>query len=275
MKFKWAREAEICLKAVGGVAGMLDDKTGKRVAIREKESSRDVVTEMDVAIEKYLRKHLAESAYPVIGEEFSPNVVAQGDGCCWFLDPIDGTANYLNNIPLYGTSVGFMAGLRFEVGAVVFPALRELFFVSDCGEAYLNGARLRPKKGVLKDALIGVSFSGKAWDPKGRAKEFELFGSLNDKSRGCMRTGSAALNVCYVAAGKMQGAVGFNNKIWDVAGALAVARAAGYKLLCNAELAANRISYVIGCEGVVEVMASEIESSMNIRLRSIEETGLL
>jgi len=269
MKFQWASEAELCLKAVGSVAGMLDDKPGQRVSIREKESSRDVVTDIDITVEKCLRTALSGSSYPIVGEEVAPDSVAQGSGKCWFIDPIDGTVNYLNNIPFYGISVGFMSNSEFWVGAAVFPALRELYFVSDCGEAYLNGSRICIKNGTLKDSLIGMAFSGKAVNPEYRAKEFALFGSLNDKSRGCMRTGSAALNVCYVAAGKMQVAVGFNNKIWDVAGALAIARAAGYKLRCHIEWPLNRISYVIGCAEVIDSIASEVESSMNIRLQPV------
>ena len=270
MKFQWAREAELCLKAVGSVAGMLDCKTGQRVSIREKESFRDVVTEMDIAIEKCLRKALIESSYPIVGEEIASDVVAQKTGGCWFLDPIDGTANYISNIPFYGTSVGFMADSEFVVGSVVFPALRELYLVSDCGEAYLNGSRILINNGALNDSLIGVSFSGKAANTTSRAKEFELFGDLNDKSRGCLRTGSAALNVCYVAAGKMQAAVGLNNKIWDVAGALAVAGAAGCKLFCKVEWPLNRISYVVGCAGVSGIVASQVESFLNIELESFD-----
>lgn len=264
MKFRWPREAELCLKSVGSVAGMLDDKTGKRLSVREKESCRDVVTEVDLAVERRLRAILADSGYPVIGEELAPHVRAQGSGGCWFLDPIDGTANYLNNIPLYGVSVGFVADSDFVVGAVVLPALRELYFVSDCGEAYMNGTRLQMKSAMLRDSLIGVSFSGKAVNSEWRDKEFELFGRLNDKSRGCMRTGSAALNACYVAAGKMQVAVGFNNKIWDVAGALSVAKAAGCRLYCRIDWAANRLTYVIGSDGAAEAVALEIEQAMNI-----------
>jgi myo-inositol-1(or 4)-monophosphatase len=220
---------------------------------------------MDIAVEGHLRNALANTPYPVIGEELSPDVVAQVAKGCWFLDPIDGSANYLNNIPFYGTSVGFVADSIFSVGAVVFPALHELYFVSDEGNAYLNGIRLQAKDDLLTHSLIGIAFSGKAADHKHRATEFELFGRLNDKSRGCMRTGSAALNVCFVTSGKMQAAVGFNNRIWDVAGAIAIAQKAGYCLYCQIDWAINRISYVVGSSTVAKSIVEEIESSMGIR----------
>jgi myo-inositol-1(or 4)-monophosphatase len=269
MNYKWGQEAELSLKAVGAVAKMLEEKNAKRVVLREKESHRDVVTGMDVSIEKHLRTALSQSPHPIIGEEMHPGTVKDRHEGCWYLDPIDGTANYLNNIPFFGTSVGFVSGTIFAAGAVVFPALRELYFVSDCGKAYLNGTLLTPRKDTLENSLIGVAFSGKAASLPKRSAEFELFGALNDKSRGCLRTGSAALNVCFVAAGKMQLAVGFSNKLWDVAGALAIASTAGCRVLCHVEWPLNQISYVVGPPGLVEPVAAEIDDTLNIGLQSM------
>lgn len=275
MTFEWSREAELCLASIGSVAGMLDDKSRRKLSIHEKESARDVVTETDIAVERRLREALVTSKYPIVGEEMaSDDAVSAKDGC-WFVDPIDGTANFLVQIPFYGTSAGFVSNFEFVVGAVVFPALKELYFVSDCGDAYLNAARIVAKSVTPSESLIGMSFSGKAVDPGGRAKEFGLFGSLNDKSRGCLRTGSAALNVCYVASGKLQVAVGLHNRIWDVAGALAIARAAGCELFCNVDWASNRISYVVGASPAVDVVAAEVAGTLGaglgkVRLRDLK-----
>ena len=269
MTFQWSKEAELCLTSIGSAARMLDDKTRSKLSIHEKESARDVVTETDIAVERHLREMLATSGYPIVGEEMASDDAVSAAAGCWFVDPIDGTANYLTQIPFFGTSVGFVANSEFILGAAVFPALRELYFVSDCGDAYLNAARIVAKSGKIGDSLIGMSFSGKAFDPGRRAQEFSLFGSLNDKSRGCLRTGSAALNVCYVASGKLQLAVGLNNRIWDVAGALAIARAAGSDLFCNIDWPANRISYVVGAGAVVEIISAEVDRTMNTGLKQV------
>ena len=75
-----------------------------------------------------------------------------------------------------------------------------------------------------------MAFSGKAYTPKQRKKEFEIFGQLNDASQGCLRTGSAAINLAYLAEGRFSLAIGKANKLWDIAAGIIIAEESGYKV---------------------------------------------
>jgi myo-inositol-1(or 4)-monophosphatase len=85
--------------------------------------------------------------------------------------------------------------------------------------------------------------------------EYELFGQLNDSTRGMLRTGSASINICYVAAGRLQSAYGINNRIWDVAGPLAIAQKAGADIYIEVRDNPSYVNYVAGVPGVADKIA--------------------
>ena len=85
----------------------------------------------------------------------------------------------------------------------------------------------------LDSGISSMAFSGKAYNPDMRHEEFKIFGDLNDVSQGCLRTGSAAMNLAYVASGKFKLALGKANKLWDVAAGLLIAKEAGADLNYN------------------------------------------
>jgi myo-inositol-1(or 4)-monophosphatase len=147
----------------------------------------------------------------------------QGDGCYWLVDPIDGTVNFANGLPYFAISVGLWDGRCFPVGAVSMPAFKELYFTQGEEGAFLNGQRLNVEPAVIDQALIGAGLPSRAED----REQYDTFGRVNEATRGCLRLGSAASLVCLVACGRLQGAYGVAVKMWDVAGALAVARQAG------------------------------------------------
>jgi myo-inositol-1(or 4)-monophosphatase len=253
MNKKWHEESSIVLKAISSAASILEENSKSVITFNTKESNRDVVTELDLAIEEYLKKELSVSGHYIIGEEtgVADNLDSLMKKPVWFLDPIDGTTNFISGIPLYCISAGLVADFDFVAGAVILPALKEIYFIAE-GSAYMNGKSLKVHSCDLKNALTGMAFSGYSNDKKKRSKEYETFGQLNDLSRGCLRTGSAAINICYVAAGRLNAVLGIKNKIWDVAGAIAIAAAAGCHIYIEWIKDTPCINYIVGSPGASE-----------------------
>ncbi|MFA6923075.1 MAG: inositol monophosphatase family protein [Bacteroidales bacterium] len=252
--FNWAEEAEVSLKAVSSAAEIIENNSKDLINIKSKESFRDIVTELDIAIEHFLIKELLKTSYEIIGEETFDNKTLNlsNNNPTWYIDPIDGTTNFISSIPFFGISVGLGINLDFEVGTVIFPALKEIFFTSNNGISYLNGKPLKSKPRELKNSLLSMAFSGSTQNVEYKKKQYEIFGKFNDNSRGCLRTGSAAANICYAASGRFGAVIGFTNKIWDIAGGIAIAKNAGCEIYIEQVDNANSFNYVVGAKCVSE-----------------------
>src|SRR5262249_19039178 len=161
-----------------------------------------------------------------LGEEFggAPSIPP---GPCWVFDPLDGTTNYAHGLPIFCSSLALEVGGIPEVAAIFDPTRNELFTAErGCG-AFVNGRRLRVSAtDSLVDAMLVTGFP---YDVHGRVDEIVgLFGAFISGARAVRRLGSAALDLCYVAAGRMDGFWESDLKPWDIAaGALIVAEAGG------------------------------------------------
>lgn len=228
-------------------------------ALRAKESARDIVTAADLAIERAIINTLSAIPYPVLSEEGaddSPDLISDA-APTWIVDPIDGTANYAAGLEYYGICIGLKQGVDFPVGAVYLPRLEELY-TTQARRATLNGQRLKFRPARLDSTLVGASFSGAFHDAEHRSAQYALFGIINDRTRGCLRLGSTAVNICFTASGRLQAAYGLRTKIWDVAGAIAVAIAAG----CEAIVAPCHndplsVDYFVGAHDAVTMIHAE------------------
>jgi len=246
-----------CARTVGKALLFLETVSSRDLTFTEKESPRDLVSRADLAIHNLIAQELNPYGVPVVSEENVSSHAAQGScvGLRWLLDPIDGTTNFANRIPFYGVSLGLMQGAAFVGGAFGMPMSRELFYTVSEDASYLNDARLRACPTTLAASLVGACFSSRAssstWP---REAEFRAFGLINDRSRGCVRLGSAAASICYAAAGKLGASYGINCKLWDVAGALAVARAANCQVLTASANDPLAINFIVGHgDGVVTI----------------------
>jgi len=215
------------------------------VALANKGSLRDIVTQADLDISHMLTEQLSESGWAVISEENEANA-AQTEAF-WVVDPIDGTVNFSHGLPQFAISAGWIEQSRFELGVVCAPALDELYFTLTPERALLNGKPISHVHRGWDGALVAASFAAQAG-----AAQYCLFQQVNEGTRGCIRTGSAALNLCWVAAGRLQAAYGFNARLWDVAGALAVARAAGCEICLRQKPGALTLDYLVGSSEVVQ-----------------------
>jgi len=256
-----------CARAVGQALLFLETVSSRDLAFAEKETPRDLVSAADLSIHNLISKELEATGIPVISEEsFVPKSdEIAGEGLRWLLDPIDGTTNFAARIPLYGVALGLMRGSAFDAGAFGMPATRELFYTASLDASYLNDSRLRSDPRTLGGSLIGACFSSRgAFTGQMRENEFRVFGVLNDRSRGCVRLGSAGVSICYTAAGKLGATFGIAGRIWDVAAAFAIARAAGCGIMTSPTHDPLALTYVVGHGSVVHAIRSVIEAELGI-----------
>jgi myo-inositol-1(or 4)-monophosphatase len=201
--------------------------TGFRV---DKKSTIDLVTEVDLECERMCRALVAERfpEHEVLGEELSLDLDAPPSSRFrWVYDPLDGTTNYAHGLPIFCSSLALEIDGRGEAAAIFDPSRGELFTAERGVGAFLNGGRLTTSTTAgLIDALLVTGFPYDVH--KQSADLVQLFGAFLSKARAVRRLGSAALDLCYVAAGRFDGFWEQHLKPWDVAaGALIVTEAGG------------------------------------------------
>jgi myo-inositol-1(or 4)-monophosphatase len=196
----------------------------------DKKGAIDLVTEIDVQIEREFRQMIA-ARFPdhaVLGEEFASRTDREATPpFCWVFDPIDGTTNYAHGLPIFCASLALEIDGELAVGAVYDPTRRELFTAERGQGAWLNGRPLRVSSAeALLDSLLVTGFHyGIQRDPE---ELVSLFREFITRARAVRRLGSAALDLCYVAAGRFDGYWEAKIQPWDVAaGALIVSEAGG------------------------------------------------
>jgi myo-inositol-1(or 4)-monophosphatase len=193
----------------------------------DKKGAIDLVTDVDVEVEQMFRALVAERfpGHQVLAEELGGQDEVP-PGPCWVFDPIDGTTNFTHGLPIFCASLALEIDGVAQVAAVYDPTRRELFTAERGGGAYLNGRPLRVSAAsALVDAMLVTGFP---YDVHGRIDEIVgLFGQFVGRARAVRRLGSAAIDLCYVAAGRMDGFWERDLKPWDIAGGALVVTEAG------------------------------------------------
>lgn len=189
--------------------------------------AQDFFSEVDVKAEQAITQAILK-AYPehgIIGEE-GGNYQEDSD-TVWIIDPLDGTSNYLHGFPFYAVSIAIRIKDRIEHGVVYDPLRHECFFATRGAGARLNDRRIRVSKQTqLNASLIGTGFRirNKALSQRYLNTFTAMFGSCAS----VRRTGSAALDLAYVASGRLDGFWEFGLRPWDIAaGALLIQEAGG------------------------------------------------
>ncbi len=189
----------------------------------------DLVTLVDQAAENDIIDTIRR-AYPnhaILGEETGYHTGS--DEFVWVIDPLDGTMNYVHGFPHFAVSIGIKYREQLEHGVVYDPLSQDLYTASRGSGAQLNDRRIRVSKhNSLEGTLIGTSFPYHD-RPKNLDEHYKIFKDVFTLCADVRRTGSAALNLAYVAAGKLDGFWETGLKEWDMAaGALLVKEAGGY-----------------------------------------------
>ena len=189
----------ICEKAVRAGGAVVQDWIG-RIDVREK-GPADLVTQADYASQEVIRNTVLD-AFPdhcLLGEEQEEaEKLPDRADYRWIADPLDGTTNYVHRVPHYSVSLALEHDGELLVGAVYDPIREECFTATAGGGAYLNGRPIRTSEVCELPEALAIR-----------------------------RTGSSALNLCYLAAGRFDVYWSFSTKIWDVAAGVLIVREAG------------------------------------------------
>jgi myo-inositol-1(or 4)-monophosphatase len=188
---------------------------------------KDIVTKTDIEIENFIKQEITKkfpSHYIVAEESFKSNVDADN---VWYIDPIDGTTNFLHNFPIFGVSVAYTKEKKILAAAIYFPVLKELFWATKNGGAFKNNKKIYVSKQTnINNALLSTGFACLRSGLK--KNNLKYFNKIIKKVRDIRRTGSACFDMCSVASGRLDGFWELNLSSWDVtAGTLIVEEAGG------------------------------------------------
>jgi len=188
----------------------------------------DFVTEVDRAAEEAIIDVL-RTAYPQHGflaEESGASNPEGNNEYTWIIDPLDGTTNFIHGFPQYAVSIGLKHKGVLAQGVIYDPTKNELFTATRGRGAYLNERRIRVSKRIqLNEALIGTGFPFRDFD--GLDEYLSMFRELTARTAGIRRAGAAALDIAYVAAGRLDGFWELQLAPWDIAAGTLLIREAG------------------------------------------------
>jgi myo-inositol-1(or 4)-monophosphatase len=205
-----------------------------RTKFSVKEKSRaDLVTDADTASQRIVKEALL-AAFPdhqFLGEEDSVGRAVEetrpkGDVPVWVVDPLDGTSNYVHDVPAYCVSIGLFVDGRPVVGVIHDPRQNEVFTAAIGLGAFLNGKPIKVSAvPSLRDGMIATGFPA---NYQKQLRNLDAWRRVSAHAQSLRRTGSTALNMAYVAAGRFDGYWAYDNFAWDVmAGAVLIAEAGG------------------------------------------------
>ncbi|HYZ30070.1 MAG TPA: inositol monophosphatase family protein [Thermoleophilaceae bacterium] len=197
--------------------------------VGQKSSPTDMVTQTDLSAEHLLRRLLREAtpAAGFVGEE--EGTTAAGARLQWVIDPLDGTINFLYGVPLFAVSVAAAVDGEVVAGVVIDVLRNELFSAHAGGGARRNGGAIAVSDcASLPEALVATGFS---YHADRRALQGEVAHRLLGRARDLRCFGSAALELCWVACGRLDGYFQRDTELWDRAAGALIAREAGARVV--------------------------------------------
>lgn len=220
-----------------------------KMAIRQKTSKRDLCTACDIEVQAQLFDKLAElmPEAQFIGEEQKNQPMSSG--WCFVVDPIDGTSNFAHDFHHSCISVALVKDNTPVIGVVYNPYLDELFYAEKGSGAYLNGMPIHVNRVGLEDSIVG--FGTCPYDLEYMQDTFALAQRVFEKSMDVRRTGSGALDLCYVASGRLDMFFELILRPWDYAAGSVIVTEAGGKITTVDDQPVNLrrdCSVVAGCE---------------------------
>tara|TARA_B100000029_G_scaffold38090_1_gene35782 strand:+ start:634 stop:1440 length:807 start_codon:yes stop_codon:yes gene_type:complete len=205
---------------------VLNNHFGNIDLIDKKSTSIDLVTKADLDSEQTLIQAI-QKKYPshsIITEE--SDLKEKNSDFRWVIDPLDGTTNFVHNLPIFAISIGLQYKQKTILGVVYNPAADKMFYASINNGAYLNEKPINVSlSNTLSDSLIVTGFpylQDERWE-----LSFDIFKTIYSKTRGIRRLGAAALDLCFVAMGRFEGFYEFNLKPWDICAGSIIAKEAG------------------------------------------------
>ena len=205
----------------------------------------DFVTNSDKKVEKIIIEELTKSRkkFSILSEEIG-EVKNSDKENCWIIDPIDGTTNFLHGIPHFAISIALKTKEEIVSGLIFDPIKNEMFYAEKNNGAYFNNQRIRvSKKKNLNECLFATGGKDK------------IESNLNIR-----RSGSAALDMAYVGAGRYDGYFQKNLNIWDIAAGIIIVKEAGGKIN-NIDYSSNEvIKLLVGSNTIYEKMLESLNN---------------
>ncbi|HEX6715361.1 MAG TPA: inositol monophosphatase family protein [Thermoleophilaceae bacterium] len=217
--------AEVARAAAGLIAGAY----GSPDPVGRKSSPTDVVTQTDLSAEHLVRGMLREATPEagVLGEE--EGTTSAGARVQWVIDPLDGTINFLYGVPLFAVSIAAAVDGEVVAGAVIDVLRDELFSAHAGGGARRDGRPIEVSAcAALAEALVATGFS---YHAERRALQGEVVHRLLARARDLRCFGSAALELCWVACGRLDGYFQRDTELWDRAAGALIAQEAGARVV--------------------------------------------
>jgi myo-inositol-1(or 4)-monophosphatase len=223
---------EVAVKAAQSAGAILRDML-ETAAVREK-APKDLVTDADIAAQKCIEKciHATFPNHRFLGEEsigssMDRSALIEAEWT-WVVDPLDGTVNYVHRMPNFAVSIALMHRGQTVLGVVYDPMSDELYSAISGRGATVNGLPLQSSQCMrLDQALVAASFPPQVQKD---SVEVAQFLEVLVRSQSMRRLGSAALNLCYVAQGRLDAYLAGFLKVWDIAAGALIATEAGASL---------------------------------------------
>lgn len=235
-------------------------------AVQTKTTPTDPVTVVDTDTERLLRDRLAQlrPGDPILGEEGggpADDAAPGGDAVTWVLDPIDGTVNFVYGIPAYAVSIGAQIGGLSVAGAVADVEGGRVYSAARGLGAHVTGEHgsqpLRCSTATdLATALVGTGF---AYSPQRRTVQAALLARMLPVVRDVRRIGSAALDLCMVAAGRLDAYYEHGLQVWDSAAGALIAAEAGARVVLPSPDVPGAGIVVAAAPGVADELLAALE----------------
>ena len=205
---------------------ILKNNYKKIQTISSKGRKGDLVTNVDLEVEKKIKQYLLEETPNIsINAEESGKLNKSSD-LTWCIDPLDGTTNYSHGYPFFGTSIGLVYKNKPILGAISVPYLNELYSACIGEGSFCNDNKLKVSTPVnLSDSLLVTGFSYDRFETEDN--NYAEFCYLTHKTRGVRRGGAAAVDLAFVAAGKVDGYWERGLEVWDLAAGAIIVKEAG------------------------------------------------
>ena len=220
------KELEAAIAAAKAAGEVLRNCFGQHQEVKYK-GEVDLVTQADENAEQTIKEILQETFphYGMLAEE-SGSLEGKGD-TRWIVDPLDGTTNYAHGLPVFCTSIALEKDSEVVLGVVHDPVANEIYAAERGNGATLNGEPISVSN--TAEPIRALLATGFPYDRNEVPVALEIFGQFALRTQSMRRLGSAALDLCYVAAGRLDGYYERGIKVWDIAAGILILREAGGK----------------------------------------------
>lgn len=222
--FEFSKEVQFIRRLIEDLKILFSSNVN--IGIFEK-GEKDLVTSMDLAVEKKIISEL-NSNFPndiILSEETASTTKINNR--CWVIDPIDGTCNYANDLPLYGVQLAFTRDKTIIISCIYFPKSNECFIALKGQGAFLNGDKIHVKKEEDISKMVVSLGDFNPRDEETSKLEYYTLGKLRKKVMRIRMFGASCADFCYLATGRISAHLRYYSFPWDIVPGILIAEEAG------------------------------------------------